>query len=656
MKKQRIGVTVEFRATAAILGIGVFVAMVLWGAGCSRSPSEYSQLSPNGEGLLFAGIRPPAGDTNRLLHNAHYLKLMGRSELALKELEAAYQQDPGSIRVLNALALACDEMGEFTRAQKLYQEALALDVSNQALHNNLCFSYYLAGQWDKAEACFRQAINQNPQNIIARNNLGLLLCRRGRTEEARRLWREAEGEMAAQKKMQQVMVALGIGETSHYAQLPQTAPVASAPLPKTSPPSPGLAPEAIPAKVALPSAPAPQPQVPAALPAKAREPLKLAADRSPAATQADKSPTQVTVAKPAPPQPKEPVAAVPTPAQPATSKPLAKSDPALTQDKPVSPALAPAPKAPSPPAPPRQAADTDKKPTPANTPQPPAKPGKIKVGATPAPVRLTLEQAAQSGIEIANGNGGSNLARQTRAMLSEEGFKVVAISNHRDFGAENTVIYYRPGSEELARALNAKFFPKSRLEIGEKFAGGADIKVLLGKDRVAPAALADKSALMADKIAAGPAPGPQSKPVAAAPAPVAPRPQTQAPAPAAADTAKVADRIAGPKYLTAAELETMAVEIRNGTAAPDLARKARTMLSQEGFNVARIGNHIDFGAEKTVIFYRPGAEKIARNLSAKFFANSPMEQSTKLSADVAVKVLLGKDLIQRSEVMAKLDD
>jgi hypothetical protein len=33
-----------------------------------------------------------------------------------------------------------------------------------------------------------------------------------------------------------------------------------------------------------------------------------------------------------------------------------------------------------------------------------------------------------------------------------------------------------------------------------------------------------------------------------------------------------------------------------------------------------------------------------------------MEQSAKLHDDVAVKVLLGKDLLQRTEVMAKLDN
>jgi len=275
-----------------------------------------------------------------------------------------------------------------------------------------------------------------------------------------------------------------------------------------------------------------------------------------------------------------------------------------------------------------------------------------------SPVKL-----AQSGIEVANGSGAYKLARQTRSMLAEEGFKVVHIGNYRDFGVGNTVIYYRPGSEEVARTLSARFFPKSKVEIGENFAAGADIKIVLGKDASASADVAAAPETAAEKVAAGVGPGPQQlKPAAAAttPAPVAAQAKAPAPAPlpaAAAVTPQAAPReTGGHPYLTAAELQTMGIEIRNGSGAKDLAHKARAMLSQEGFNVTRIGNHIDFGAEKTVIYYRPGAEKMARNLNTQFFSHSQLEQSAKLQEDVAVKVLLGKDLLQRTDVMAKLSD
>lgn len=667
--RQRIGVTSKFRAAIAIGGLGVLFTLVLWGAGCSRNSSEYSQFPPNADGLFATSIRPPAGDIDRLLRNAHYLKLMGRPDQALRELEAAYHQDPRNIKVLNALALACDEMGEFPRAQKLYQEALALDVANQAVNNNLCFSYYLAGQWDQAETCFRQALTRNPQNLMARNNLGLLLCRRGRTGEARRLWEGAEGKIAAQKKMEQVTVALGIADNSHLAQLPASTPATSSPLPQISTASPAADQNATSPKVALPRAAAPAPPVPVASPAKAQESLQPASHPAPAAASppAKETPALKTAAKPAAPQPKKPTPPVRTERTPTSVSPVAKPAPAVVREKaaPKIPAT-PSIKAQSPPPAPSRTADIDRKPAPAATPPPQAKPSKVKVAAAPSSQKADLEKQPQSRIEVANGTHASNLARQNRARLKEQGFNVVTISNNHGTRAEETVIYYRPEVEQVARAISANFYPQSRLEIGEKFAKNTNIKVVLGHDLADHPHLADNSSLKAEKIAAGSGSNPQKSPpaAAAAHAPVA----APAPAPAKAPASvpgpvhAAAATEAGPQrnqerpYLTAAELIETGIEIRNGTPTPDLAHKTRSMLSQEGFNVVQIGNHIDFGAEKTIIFYRPGAEKLARNLSAKFFSHSQMEPTSKLSEDVAVKVLLGKDLLQRAEVMAKMDD
>jgi Tfp pilus assembly protein PilF len=621
----RTGLTVKFLALAAIFGMGVLSAMVLWGcSGCSRTASESGQYS-NAEGFWGAKIRPAMGDTTRVLRNAHYLKLMGRPEMALKELEAAYQENPSNLRVLDTLARTYEETGEFDRAQKLYQQALTLDPSNQALNNNLCFSYYLTGRYAKAETCFRQALAKNPQNITVRNNLGLLLCRLGRSEEAHRLWQEAEGEIAAQKKIQQVMVALGLGEGPHYAQSR----------------TPGADKDMTPAVAALPSAPAPQQQAPTATPSKVQVAGKIAANLSPAAVQRQKeTPAPVTAAK--------------TKSESPAPGPLAKPGSGAVQKKAARKDLAAThPRVQKRAAPPKQNADAEKKPAPATAPAPAAKPGKIRMAAAP-------DNLTQSGIEVANGSGAYQLARHTRSLLKAEGFKVVSIGNYRDFGVEQTVIYYRPGSEKVARALSAKFFPKSKLETGEKFARGADIKLVLGKDAAAsPDEVASEPESAAGKVAAGVGSGhPELQPAAAAP--VAPQAKAPAPVPLPAAT-KVAAKAAPREtrehpYLTAAELETMAVEIRNGSGAKDLAHKARAMLSQEGFNVARIGNHIDFGAEKTIIYYRAGAEKLARNLNTRFFPHSQLEQSAKLHDDVAVKVLLGKDLLQRTDVMAKLND
>ena len=106
--------------------------------------------------------------------------------------------------------------------------------------------------------------------------------------------------------------------------------------------------------------------------------------------------------------------------------------------------------------------------------------------------------------------------------------------------------------------------------------------------------------------------------------------------------------------MTAEELITTLIEIRNGTRTQNLAHHTRSLLSLEGFNVGIIGNHIDFGAEFTVIYYRPGAERVARNLNSEIFPGAKMEQSSRLSRGMAIKVLLGRDLLDRPRLVARL--
>ena len=97
-----------------------------------------------------------------------------------------------------------------------------------------------------------------------------------------------------------------------------------------------------------------------------------------------------------------------------------------------------------------------------------------------------------------------------------------------------------------------------------------------------------------------------------------------------------------------------AIEIRNGTWTKNLAHKTRSLLLQEGFTVAKIGNHVDFGAAKTIIYYRPGAEKVARAVGATVFPPAGLEPSLKLKKGMDIKILLGADLLQRPLLMARL--
>jgi len=107
-------------------------------------------------------------------------------------------------------------------------------------------------------------------------------------------------------------------------------------------------------------------------------------------------------------------------------------------------------------------------------------------------------------------------------------------------------------------------------------------------------------------------------------------------------------------YLTLGELVGTAIEVRNGTWTRHLARQTRTRLCREGFTVSEIGNHIDFGATRTIIYYRPGAERVARSISLTFFPEATLTQTENLKQSADVKILLGADLQKQPAVMASL--
>jgi hypothetical protein len=96
--------------------------------------------------------------------------------------------------------------------------------------------------------------------------------------------------------------------------------------------------------------------------------------------------------------------------------------------------------------------------------------------------RLTAQELVETGIAVRNGNGISNIAHETRSLLAQEGFNVVEIGNHQDFGVDHTVIYYRPGAEKVARSLKARFFRDAIMESRGELTGGVDVKILLGHD------------------------------------------------------------------------------------------------------------------------------------------------------------------------------
>jgi hypothetical protein len=225
-----------------------------------------------------------------------------------------------------------------------------------------------------------------------------------------------------------------------------------------------------------------------------------------------------------------------------------------------------------------------------------------------SPAVLAAAPRADTGIEVRNGTRTQNLARLTRTLLSQQGFDVVQIGNHIDFGVEATVIYYRAEAEKVARALQSEIFPGARLEESSSLKNGVDIKVLLGHDlevqpRIMARLLGEVPAAPPPAVQAPtlrPGPPPRSTAARETPAPATAGPQAPPLLPASAAKSGASPRHTDSR--AAAERADRGIEVRNGTRTPNLAHLTRTLLSQQGFVVVQIGNYIDFGVEATVIY------------------------------------------------------
>ena len=579
----------------ALAGLAALAFLGAWSlgvVGCTAPGSGYGRTEDT-SGSFLANLRQSPGDISRLAQNAHYYKLMGQPELGLKELEMAHQQNPDNLQIVDLLAQNYEDLGKFEAARQLYQEALTRRGSNPAMANNLCFSYYTEGRWQEAETCFRKTLARDPGNAAARNNLGLLYCRLGRTDEARRLWQETEGAAAADAKLGQALAALGIPDRPAYARKSEPTPPAARVIQAPTPK----------AAVARLTTPAPAKVHPPAQPVAPQETAKpLAAKPS--------SPT--------------PVAVNAGPEQEARKQ-------AAAPQKVV-------------------AAGTS--------------------GTAAKTAFLTTAERVDTAIEVRNGTWTKNLAHETRSLLWQEGFTVAKIGNHLDFGAVKTMIYYRPGAERVARAAGRTVFPGAELAPSLKLKKGTDIKVLLGRDLVEnpqfmarlnddtlPAVPSSAKSLATDKPLAAKIEAKQPSTAHREP-PAEHQPKAgagQQPLPSKAKEEITRPLTSsGTAPLTFAERVNTAIEVRNGTWTKNLAHETRSLLRQEGFMVAKIGNHLDFGAAKTVIYYRPESERVARAVASAIFPGAELEPNFKLKKGMDIKILLGADLLERPQLMARL--
>jgi tetratricopeptide (TPR) repeat protein len=186
---------------ALFLGLSLLVV----GSGCQHAVSPSLKMQEK----FFSSLKNANPEEERAWRSAQYYQLAGRFDLALKELNQAVAADPRNVRLLNALGSCYDRLGEYAKAQEMYEKVLAQEAGNCPARNNLGYSYYLSGDLARAETIFQEVLAKDPQNTLAQNNLGLVWCRQGHENKALSLWQKNEGDLSAREKLTQVLAYLG---------------------------------------------------------------------------------------------------------------------------------------------------------------------------------------------------------------------------------------------------------------------------------------------------------------------------------------------------------------------------------------------------------------------------------------------------------------
>ncbi len=122
------------------------------------------------------------------------------------------------------------------------------------------------------------------------------------------------------------------------------------------------------------------------------------------------------------------------------------------------------------------------------------------------------------------------------------------------------------------------------------------------------------------------------------------RTQVEAPVP----TEATAQPEQAPSVQTAAlNNEDFVLEIRNGNGIRRMAWRTSQYLAYQGYSTKRLTNQPGFNVVTTRIFYLPGYLAEAERLLAHLPKNTTLSESMDLRRGTHVRVVLGRDMLQR---------
>lgn len=160
-------------------------------------------------------------DNTRLLYTRSIVGAeQGDLAAAEKDLRAILQQEPENANALNALGYTMTTLSErYEEAQRLIEQALALDPNNPAVLDSLGWVYYKTGREQMALNLLRRAFNAFPDAEVAAH-LGEVLWKTGSREEALSVWREGVAQNPEDDTLLETLERLAPGRLEDLLEPP----------------------------------------------------------------------------------------------------------------------------------------------------------------------------------------------------------------------------------------------------------------------------------------------------------------------------------------------------------------------------------------------------------------------------------------------------
>jgi len=153
------------RSNRGITTVATVAALIAL-AGCSAGRFDVSPV------FSFSGDTT-AASADPYERGKAYLK-EGRTVRAIQSLHLALVDRPRSIPVINALAVAYEEVGRHDLAVRYFDRALDVDPGSSQTLNNLGYTALRHGRTEQAQAYFQRALQVDDRNATVLANLGLV--------------------------------------------------------------------------------------------------------------------------------------------------------------------------------------------------------------------------------------------------------------------------------------------------------------------------------------------------------------------------------------------------------------------------------------------------------------------------------------------------